>query len=761
MKRLTNKMFTVLTAFTIIVSTFSMLFHFQWVGEALSVDYPAQLMKISTYDNSKSLNISGYTDNSKVICSDDNGSQNQNWRFDYVGKDTNGSFFKLTNMGCGRQLTPINYNVSEGIQCVTYGSESKSSQHWYINGIGNDKYGDALYYSITNYDNKDLALTYNSNGELVLSKYTGANNQKWLIESAGIQGFGGYCKDMDGNEKASVIGGALGETVEVTTFEELKKACSDATPRTIVITQNITGKTSGYEKTLCYDNNYRYICRDDYIYLYPNKTIIGSYGANDLYNVFFRTYDNANYGQGNNIIIKNINCSHDKELNYDNIWEFSTGWNFWLDHITFNGHEKINGASLGSPDFDKFINFKGDTNFVTISDCKIGLGEYGVLLGYPTDTEEIYAQYNGTPCVTLADNYYNNTLTRAPGLMRYGYFHSLNNYVSNFDMGYTIHTAAKLYAESCYYEAGTGKGAIVNDDYMSNGQQISEAHARCYYTDYGSKAVNCYNNNNLSNIKSSPCTWRPSSNYTYTAKTADEAKTYTTKYSGAQTAASAMTYASFDKAGVPSAGYVVKPDSTEQPTTEPSVNYASVIKDKVQNGDVLDASWISEGRIISELQVNDTYSITANSEKIVNIYSNSYETADGNHSVSAQIALGGSGNSSYRSIKINAKSNGILKVYMASSNTEASRTVNLINNNGEVVQTIENVVGNAINAYDFTIPSSGTYYVTSASSGLNVYYAEIDYSAISEVKGDVNADGKFDIADVVMMQRWLANKDQL
>ena len=83
-------------------------------------------------------------------------------------------------------------------------------------------------------------------------------------------------------------------------------------------------------------------------------------------------------------------------------------------------------------------------------------------MGYPTDTQETYDTYNGRPCITLCDNYYNNTITRAPGLMRYGYFHSFNNYVVNFDMGYTIYSACKLYSESNYFEAGTGKGSPVS-----------------------------------------------------------------------------------------------------------------------------------------------------------------------------------------------------------------------------------------------------------------------------------------------------------
>ncbi|MGN0622024.1 MAG: RICIN domain-containing protein [Porcipelethomonas sp.] len=528
-------------------------------ASAASVDYAAQLVRISTYDNSRNLNISGYSDKSPLNTWTTNGSQNENWEFVYVGKNSIGSFFKITNMGTGRLLTPMGYKAQQGTECVIFGSESHTSQHWYVVPVSQDARGNDLYYKIVNYDDPDMALTYNSDANnIVLSTYSGADNQKWLLNTAGLQGFGGFCKDMDGNLKASATGGLLGETVEVSTFDELKEACSGSDPRTIVITNDISCDGS-YTK----DSNGRYIIdSSNRIYIGQNKTIIGSYSGHQLYNVYFRTYEHENYGLGKNIIIRNITISHDKELNNDNIWEFSYGENFWIDHCTFVGHSAVNTASTGLDDWDKFLNFKGTTDYVSVTDCQFGLHEYGVLMGYPTDTQEIYDIYNGHPCITIADNYYKDCLTRAPGLMRYGYFHSFNNYVLNFDMGYTIYTASKLYAESNYYDGGTGKGSVVND---APGQGSSGDISATYpgvYTDSGSVAVNCYKNNNLGNINSQPCSWRPSSNYSYTAKTAQEAKTYCESSSGAQSSRSAMTYAVYAAAGVPSAGYVVAPDTS-------------------------------------------------------------------------------------------------------------------------------------------------------------------------------------------------------
>lgn len=582
-KKFSSNLLLFILSFAVIITAFSGLSFRKKFVSAASADYPAQLVQIGFSNASGYIGAAGDNDHSSLISSLSN-DMTTKWRFKYVGNNSNGNYYKIINMNSGRLITPEGYQAKDSTEVILYGDESDLSQHWYVNPVSQDSEGNDLLYQITNYDDPSLCLTY-YNEKIYLGTIKDTNSQKWLLNTAGIQGFAGYSKDMNGNQKASVTGGLLGETVEVTTFDELKNACSDSVPRTIIITKDIS-KTGTYTT----DSNGRYRFNDAMIYIYPNKTIIGSYSAHSLYNVYFRTYDHENYGRGKNIIIRNIEISHDKELNNDNIWEFSYGTNFWIDHCTFTGHDAVNTASTGQDDWDKFLNFKGDTNYITISDCKFGLHEYGVLMGYPTDTDEIMEQYTGIPCVTIADNYYKDCLTRAPGLMRYGYFHSLNNYVLNFDLAYTIHTAAKLYAENCYYEGGTGKGSVVNDDATGITSITSENISKAipYYKDTGSVAAGCYNNNNVSNIKSNILTqWKPSDNYSYTAKTAEQAKIDNTVNSGAQNSRSNMSYSIYTEGGVPSAEYTVLPDepmnTTEstQPTTEPETIEAAVLDEEI------------------------------------------------------------------------------------------------------------------------------------------------------------------------------------
>lgn len=725
MSKINNRrLLTIITAIVLMLTCFTAVMPSKLTANAVSADYPAELIRISTYDNSRNLNISGYSDKSPLNTWTTNGEQNENWRFDYVGANSVGSFFKITNMGTGRLITPLNYEVSEGTSCVIYGSESASSQHWYVIPISQDSYGNDLHYKIVNYDNSNLALTYNSSANTVtLSSYTGADSQKWLLNAAGLQGFAGYAKDTDGNVKASAIGGALGETVEVTTFDELKAACSDATPRTIVITKDIS-KTGTYTV----DSNGRYRFNDAGIYMYPNKTIIGSYSANSLYNVYFRTYE-GNYGQGRNIIIRNIEISHDKELNNDNIWEFSYGSNFWIDHCTFIGHDKINGASTGQVDWDKFLNFKGTTDFVTISDCEFGLHEYGVLLGYPTDTQETYDTYNGRPCVTLADNYYNNCITRAPGLMRYGYFHSFNNYVVNFDMGYTIYTACKLYSESNYFDGGTGKGSVVNDGTSTS--DISYKYPGVY-TDSGSVLVN--SNYSLVAKNAAACSWRPSSNYSYTAKTAAEAKTYCTAYSGAQSSKENMTYAMFSSAGVPSAGYVESP-------SEP-MEITPINGNLITNLVVEDTSTYSSWSIGSDLALGDIIygdrDVTYASIPEMLIGAETIITACDAKSTATNLATftAGADMTVYTALDVRVAA---VPEWLGSWQTTGME----IKNSKDVTYAIYSLC--VREGEQVTLGPNGQ------SSGC------VNYMVLAaEYKGDVNADSNFNVADLVAEQRFLA-----
>lgn len=519
----------------------------QWNGTvlsaaAISTDYPAQLMHLASKDSTKVLTANGTSDGAALSLQTLGSDLSASWRFDRVGSDGNGTFFKLVNAQSGRLLTPRNYNVSDKTDVILYGSKSAQSQHWYVVPVKQDHLGNDLYYKIVNYSDTSLALTQGTSG-MTLAKYSGTDNQLWLLNADGLQGFAGYCfDDNTGNIKAGDIGGLFGEIVEVSTFADLKKYATADIPYTIVVTANI--RVTALQK----DSSGRNYCPDGRIYVHSNKTIIGSYAAHTMYNVQFCT--SSNNGTGNNLILKNFELQHDAESNGNDsiVVYLGSGQNIWVDHCTFVGHSDYNTASTGLPDWDKFLACCYDADYTTVSDCSFGLHEYGVILGYPADDENSYKTYNNYPRMSIISNRFEKTLTRGPGLMRYGYFHSLNNYVKTFSMAYTVHTASKIFAENCYYEDG--------------GNVICDWNTVTYpgsYAETGSKSVNC----KRTTIEgyAQDCTWRPTSNYKTISRTADEAKFYCENYSGCQNDRNHMMYLRYAVAGVPSASYTESPSA--------------------------------------------------------------------------------------------------------------------------------------------------------------------------------------------------------
>ncbi|MDE5854417.1 MAG: RICIN domain-containing protein, partial [Ruminococcus sp.] len=501
-----KKLHVLLTAFivcfAVLCSTVTSFGQFavSFVVSAISVDYPVQLMNIATKDNSKVLTENGTADGSSLSVKALGSDLAPSWRFDRVGEDSKGIFFKIVNAQSGRLLTPQNYDVKAGTDVIIYGSESAQSQHWYVVPVKNDRLGNSLYYKIVNYSDTSLALTQGNSG-MALASYTGADNQLWLLNADGLQGFAGYCSDDNtGSIKASDIGGLFGETVEVSNFTDLKKYAESDTPYTIVVNKNIT-------VTELNMNGTRYMCSAGRIYVHDNKTIIGSYGAHTLFNVQFCT--SSGKGTGDNIIIKNFDMQHDAESNNNDsiVCYFGSGENIWVDHVTFTGHSNYGYApKTGLVDEDKFLACCYDADYCTVSDCSFGEHKYGVILGYPADDASNKEKYGGYPRMSLISNKFDGCNTRGPGLMRWGYFHSLNNYVNKFSMAYTVMSDASIYAENCVYENG---GNVICDwdkaTYIGHYSEKGSIFSGCKRTKQGGD----------SNSTADACSWRPNTNYKY------------------------------------------------------------------------------------------------------------------------------------------------------------------------------------------------------------------------------------------------------
>ena len=718
-----NKAVSLILAFLLISMIFSVFgLRTEMRALAASADHPVQLMNIVSKDASKALKENGTADGSALSAAETGSDLSSSWRLDRVNTDANGTFFKIVNAQSGRLLTPQNYNVSSGAKLIVYGSESEKSQHWYVIPVSTDRLGNSLYYKIVNYSDTSLALTQSSSG-ISLSAYTGADSQLWLLNCDGLQGFAGYCSDdTTGKVKAGNIGGLFGETVEAATFDELKKYATSDEPYTIIVTNNISVSELNM-------NGERYMCSAGRIYVHNNKTIIGSYNAHTLFNVQFCT--SSKIGTGNNIIIKNFDMQHDAESNNNDsiVCYFGSGENIWVDHVTFTGHNNYGYApKTGKVDEDKFLACCYDADYCTVSDCSFGAHKYGLILGYPADGANEKAKYDNFPRMSLISNKFNDTNTRGPGLMRWGYYHSLNNYVNKFSMAYTVISNCKIYAENCTYENG---GNVICDwdkmTYTGSYSESGSVFSNCKRTKQGGD----------SNSTATACSWRPASNYKYTALSAADAKNYCNSYSGCQKDKGNMMYLRYSSKGVPSAGYTEAPSAPVEAEPKDGTLVRSLkvsdaanssawnISDNTRTGDVIygDRDFIFTD--IPEMLNGSEHIITACDSKMLDSDLAAFTVSD---NVIVYVA-------------IDKRVTNIPAWLTAYRNTE--QTITASNDVAYSIYALEAEQGSEI------------VLGTNGQSAGCVNYTAFVQKQPQKVIGDINADGEFSVADLVLLQKWL------
>ncbi len=137
--------------------------------------------------------------------------------------------------------------------------------------------------------------------------------------------------------------------------------------------------------------------------------------------------------------------------------------------------------------------------------------------------------------------------------------------------------------------------------------------------------------------------------------------------------------------------------------------------------------------ITSETAINEYVSIMATSERTVTVSESSatYQSGDVTKEFTYRLGLGGSGNTGYRSVKINTSSaNVTIIVYCLSGNSSNDRTLNFISEAGDAINsgTAAGSPDTGLSMLTFTASEAGTYYLVSAGSGINIYGIEILYS---------------------------------
>ena len=302
-----------------------------------------------------------------------------------------------------------------------------------------------------------------------------------IFPHTGTFGMVGFAK------KGLTTGGTGGKVVFVTSLSSLQEHLCDPESSILVLTENIISN----ETTI--------------VEITANKTLVGSWKAHVIYNVYFTT--NPTSG---NFIFQNIVFKHDKNnINNDQTQvKLLHGGRYWIDHCNFNGGE-VNTNDLG-----KLLKVSDKVNFVTISNSKFLNHMYGLIFGHPEPYKD---EYNGFPRVTIMFNHFENLQARGPGLMRYGVFHVFNNYINRCHLGFTIGYNSKIFSQHNYFLQSKKYDEVIDD--KGDG----------YFTDVASFE-------NIHQVqKSKPLTtWDPSKAYKFKMTTPEVAREIVLKYAGVQ-----------------------------------------------------------------------------------------------------------------------------------------------------------------------------------------------------------------------------------
>ncbi len=476
-----------------------------------AASYPVQEFRIGISNTDRNVNIAGTAAGSQLNSWTTNGEDNENWTLNYISSGV----YEIVNSATGYVIT------GNGSGAVTIAADSDgAAQRWKIEGVEKDFEGYYLYYKITN-NSTGQALTFMPDGNyFTTSTYSGGTYQKFKLNLNGLEGFAANAK-VAGGEKAGTIGGLLGETVFVDTTEECVAAMKRTEPLTIVVTANLEFNNQDQADQKIEDD----------------KTIIGSYAANTVYNTRWRNDDyngDESIAPSNNIVIQNMHFRATELNSYGCgviLVYIYCGRNIWFDHNDFSAtfsHDRDNEVG-------KFIWI--NTPVANWSDgCYNGISPDYITLSYNHFNNRYWTVAYGTQNTetirdrtTLMFNKWENCARRTPQIGN-GTGHVYNSYhtysISDPSQQIIAGDGCKMLTERCYFEGLSGL------EFAGGGSSSSP------FRDEGSISASSVGGTASAMNKSFSYshTWNPGTeNYGYSMITAANTKEFCNSYSGSIT----------------------------------------------------------------------------------------------------------------------------------------------------------------------------------------------------------------------------------
>lgn len=484
---------SILTVFvTLLMAMFGVLTGLQTATETVSaagVSYPKQAVNFGAYVTNRNLNLNGTKLNTQKAA----GAVTENWYIEYVSSGV----YNIVSASDGSYLTASGTNV------ITAGKSGNAAQNWQIVSVTKDFEGYDLYYKILNASTGNALTYYQGSNAVGLAAYNGDGAQQWKLNLYGLEGFAANAA-FNGKEKASTIGGLLGETVFVSNVNDLISALDSKEPKTVVV---------------CADMDLVNQAKDNQR-IRDNKTLVGSYSKNTLYDTQFRNDDfwGKDAAPSNNIVIQNLNLVA-RTLNSTNsgviLLQFYGVRNLWVDHCDFS-------ATFGQnkdQEVGKFIWI--NTPSTSWSDgCYNGVNPDWITISYNYFKNRYWTVAYGSQNkdtsrlrTTMMFNKWEQCSRRCPQYSN-GYHHNYSSYhtVSNSSNPNASSQViggegSRIFNEKCLFEGYTGKeididknsalGFSDNGSYTAGGvnQTPGKLSAKTMGTTW--KASDCYGYNSV------------------------------------------------------------------------------------------------------------------------------------------------------------------------------------------------------------------------------------------------------------------------
>lgn len=305
-----KKLISAFTSVAVAAAAIPVIGNLSYTDVNAATSYPVQEFRLGMSDTNNNVTVS----DTSLVPSVVTGKNNEKWSLNFVSSGV----YEIVNSSNGQILT------ASGSGVALAPDTNAANQRWKIEGVEKDFEGYWLYYKITSNADSSKTLTYTEGAGFGLTKYSGADYQKYMLNLDGLEGYAAS-SSVNGKIKAGTIGGLLGETVFVNNVADFISAIDDPEPKTVVVTADLDLVNQSKEKQRIRDN----------------KTIVGSYSANTIYDSQLRNDDfwGKDESPSNNIVIRNMNFVA-RTLNSNGsgviLLQFYGVRNLWVDHNNFS-----------------------------------------------------------------------------------------------------------------------------------------------------------------------------------------------------------------------------------------------------------------------------------------------------------------------------------------------------------------------------------------------------------------------------------------